>query len=497
MLLSFEVLILYHIYRQKSLQMNDNSEKKAKIIIAAAALLLSAVYISLIWNNNVWMDEAFTASLVHTDLVHVLERSMADTLPPLYNIILKLMTAAFGYRMPVMKMTSVLPMILTLIIGSTTVRKRFGLRTALLFMMCITLMPLVLYYGVEIRMYSLGFFFATASGIYAYEVVCDPSRKNWAAFTVFSVLAGYTHHFAFVTVAFMYLYLLLYHFFFDRGKIRNWFICLLATFILYLPCLIVTLKQISRVSGYFSMPDVDLAMFIQYALYPYNVGVIFASVICGLFMCTAVFLSVKKIVSDKKADKESMFAIWCLLVYYGVLLFGTVISKLMPANIFVDRYLFFSAGLLWLFAAIVIGRYNRLFYPAIAAIAVIGICTYCVQFEKEYGNSADEEIAFLRENIKEGDVFFSIGQHEDLQNCIPFYTYLDDDTSELTFVYPLEEAVNASKERNTTLWIAILDGYDLTGEQKKLLEDWDLSLQKAADFDFDRYKCTFYKVVTR
>ena len=94
-------------------------------------------------------------------------------------------------------------------------------------------------------------------------------------------------------------------------------------------------------------------------------------------------------------------------------------------------------------------------------------------------------------------MFFSIGQHEDLQNCIPFYTYLDNDTSELTFVYPLEEAVNASKERNTTLWIAILDGYDLTGEQKKLLEDRDLSLQKAANFDFDRYKCTFYKVVTR
>ena len=477
--------------------MNDNSEKKAKTIIAAAAILLSAVYISLVWNNNVWMDEAFTASLVHTDMVHVLERSMADTLPPLYNIILKLMTAAFGYSMPVMKMTSVLPMILTLLIGATTVRKRFGLRTSMIFMMCITFMPLVLYYGVEIRMYSLGFFFATASGVYAYEVVCDPSRKNWVAFTVFSVLAGYTHHFAFVTVAFMYLYLLLYHIFFDRRKIRNWFMCLLATFILYLPCLIVTLKQISRVSGYFSMPDVDLVMFIQYALYPYNAGVAVVSVICGLFMCAAVFLSVKKIVTDKKADTESIYAIWCFIVYYGVLLFGTVISRIMPANIFVDRYLFFSAGLLWLFAAIVIGRYNRLFYPAIAAIAVIGICTYCIQFEKEYGNSADEEIAFMRENIGEGDIFFSIGGHEEMQNCIPFYTYLDDATNELTFVYPIEEAIKASKERGTTLWISVLDGFSPSDEQQGALDARGLELQKAADFEFDRYRCGFYRVVER
>ena len=88
--------------------MRNNTEKKANIVIAVAFVLLSAVYISLIWNNNVWMDEAFTASLVHTDLAHVLQRSMADTLPPLYNMILKLMTAAFGYKMPVMKMTSVM-----------------------------------------------------------------------------------------------------------------------------------------------------------------------------------------------------------------------------------------------------------------------------------------------------------------------------------------------------------------------------------------------------
>ncbi|MCR5672216.1 MAG: glycosyltransferase family 39 protein [Lachnospiraceae bacterium] len=477
--------------------MNTNSEKKPKIITFTAFVLLSAVYISLIWNNNVWMDEAFTASLVHTDLAGVIERSMADTLPPLYNIYLYLMTALLGYSMPVMKLASVIPMLLTLLIGATVVRKRFGLQTAILFMMCITFMPLVLYYGVEIRMYSLGFFFATASGIYAHEVVCDPNRKNWAAFTIFSTLAGYTHHFAFVTVAFSYLYLLLFYFFKKRDKIKDWFICLAATFILYLPCLMVTLKQISRVSGYFSMPDVDLAMFIQYAAYPYTVGVTFASVVCVLLMTASLALFIKKIAVDGNPDPKYIFGICCFCVYYGVLIFGTIVSKLMTANIFVDRYLFFSVGLLWLFAAIMLSGNEKLFYASAVVVFIIGICSYHVQFEKEYKNSADEEIAFLRENIGEGDVFFSIGGHEEMQNCIPFYTYLDEGTNELTFVYPIDEAIRVSKERGTTLWISVLEGFSPTGQQEEVLRGQGLTLQKVADFDFDRYKCSFFKVVTR
>ena len=148
--------------------MKKIKENEKKIIIIAL-IILSAVFLSLIFNNNVWMDEAFTASLVHADLRTVLRQSMKDTLPPLYNILLKLMTDVFGYSVPVMKITSVIPMIATLFVGARVVRKRFGFFTALLFIMCLTFMPLMMYYGVEIRMYSLGFFFATVSGIYAYE----------------------------------------------------------------------------------------------------------------------------------------------------------------------------------------------------------------------------------------------------------------------------------------------------------------------------------------
>lgn len=105
--------------------MKKISKINENVTAAAAAIILSAVFLSLVWNNNVWMDEAFTASLVHTDIAGVIKRSMADTLPPLYNILLKLSTDLFGYSTYVMKVTSVVPMILTIALGATTVRKRF------------------------------------------------------------------------------------------------------------------------------------------------------------------------------------------------------------------------------------------------------------------------------------------------------------------------------------------------------------------------------------
>ena len=186
------------------------TDRASDITAYILVIICGAIFISLTFNNNIWLDDAFTASLVNTDMAGVIKRSMADTLPPLYNILLKLSTDIFGYRIPVMKITSAVPMILTMLLGATVVRRRFGYLTSYIFIIAITFMPNMFFYGVEIRMYSLGFMFATASGICAYEVVCSPSRKNWCIFTAVSVLAGYSHHFAFVTVGFVYLYLLLY-----------------------------------------------------------------------------------------------------------------------------------------------------------------------------------------------------------------------------------------------------------------------------------------------
>lgn len=466
-----------------------------KSILTISILLCTIAYVSFIFNTNVWMDEAFTASLAHNSFMGVLYFSMKDTLPPLYNIILKLTTSIFGYTIPVMKLTSVVPMILTMILGSRVLIKRFNLTTAVSFVLSITAMPLMFYYGVEIRMYSLGFLFATLSGIYAYEVICESSRKNWILFTIFSVLAGYSHHFAFVTVGFVYLYLLIYYIIFDRKNTVRWFKCLGFTFLLYFPCMIVTLKQLGNVSGYFSMPDVTIPLFIQYATYPYMAGVLTASILCLVLVVICIILSMLHIIKKKEAFKDDIYSILCFSVYYGVLVFGTIVSKIMTANIFVDRYLFFATGLLWLFVAIQIGKLPaKINYIFIAVIIFIGICSYKVEFSIEYSESGDEEIAYLAENVSYGDIFYGLGGHEEMDNCIPFYSLLNDKHAPLSYVYPLDNALNTAASENRGIWVSTFEDYEPSAEELQLIEDYGYKLGEPVDFVFDRYRCKLYKL---
>ncbi len=422
------------------------------------------------------MDEAFTASLIRTDMAGVISRSMQDTLPPLYNILLKLITDVLGYSVPVMKLTSVLPMILTLVLGATVVRHRHGLMTSCIFMLCLTLMPLMLYYGVEIRMYSLGFFFATASGIYAYEVLCESCPKNWICFTLFSVLAGYSHHFAFVTVGIVYFFLLLYYIIKDRAHIRRWFLCLLVTFVLYLPCMLITIQQIVRVSGYFSMPEVTLLLFCRYMIYPYITGQRILSV---LLMLSVIALLIFALFHIKTA--KHMYALLCFLPYYIVLLFGTVISHIMTANIFVDRYLFFSCGLIWLFFAIEIASLPKIQwqYAGLCFAVLIGIQTYRSEWQLEYGVDPSAMIAYLDENVEEGDGILTCADSEALYWCLSFYA-----PQAKAFV-TTDTALEALKNNEIReLWIAVDEGV--------ALPDTPTTPDPVDEFTFDRYRIKLY-----
>ena len=474
------------------------NEKKEAYIAYAIVLLGAIVYISLTFNNNVWLDEAFTASLVNTNMAGVLSRSMADTLPPLYNILLKLSTDIFGYTVPVMKITSAVPIILTLLLGATVVRRRFGALVSYMFMLALIVMPNMMFFGVEIRMYSLGFFFATASGIFVYELICNPCRRNYILFTVLSVLAGYSHHFAFVAVGFVYFFLLLYtiseelKYKKDSDKaahplrILSFIKILAGTFALYFPCLLVTLKQFKSVSGYFSMPDVTLSVFIKYCRYPYTVGFTPLSIVLLLLVAT---LAVRLIIRRNKSVKD-YYSLYCLVLFYGVLLFGTVISKIMTANIFVDRYLFFSTGLIWLFFAIEAGSLKKpLIYAILVLELAVGIASYVNAFASEYAPGADETIAWLEANVSEGDVLYTLEEYEEMAFCLPFYD------NDLINYERLDDAIAAAGDN--TIWCAVLYGYELNDNYavySEEIKNKGYTMADGRDFTFDRYRVKIYRL---
>ena len=97
--------------------------------------ILSLFSISLIFNNNVWFDEAYTLSLIQHNYSEVIEILKSDMHPPLYFISLKFFCEIFGYSILVTKIFSVLGYIATLLLGCTVVKKHFGSDTSMVYML--------------------------------------------------------------------------------------------------------------------------------------------------------------------------------------------------------------------------------------------------------------------------------------------------------------------------------------------------------------------------
>ena len=104
-----------------------------------------------------------------------------DVHPPLYYFISKIFTMIFGYSVPVVKLVSITPLILTMIFIGIKAKKLFKENSFLitvLFILLIGFSPRALAFGIELRMYTWAMCFVTFSGIYAYELYGNPRNKK-------------------------------------------------------------------------------------------------------------------------------------------------------------------------------------------------------------------------------------------------------------------------------------------------------------------------------
>lgn len=146
---------------------------KMSVLIWGTVAVFTVLYISLIFSNNIWTDEAFTIQLLKENLQGIISGTAKDVHSPLYYIYLKAFVKIFGNSLISMKIASVIPLTGTLLLGATIIRKRFGDITSFLYVLFFACIPCSMEFSVQVRMYSLAVFFVTLCGIYAYNVFTD------------------------------------------------------------------------------------------------------------------------------------------------------------------------------------------------------------------------------------------------------------------------------------------------------------------------------------
>lgn len=361
--------------------------------------------------GDVWYDELFSVKLGKMTYGKIAQFTAYDVHPPMYYWYIKTMdclTHAANY-IAMCKIASFIPYIAMAIMAVTIIRKRWGLLTAGLFLLLITIMPNMATYYVEIRMYSFAMPFLLLQGIMLTDMLSSErnAKYKWAVFFVCSLIIAYTQYFALIASGGMYILLFALSF---RDKERGhrqrlgFFGMVLTAFVLYLPWLPSFFKQINGVVGSYwiqpmglrSLPGCLKYIFLANAS---KTGYILAAALI-LIIAIAYVMNVAK-----KDDEE--YALWlagpsaliCMIVL-------AYVFSIMGRPIFVYRYMVVVLPILYLGVAYVLAR-RHMAIMAVGLVLILMTGNKCIgAFNYEESTKVDQyaHAKELLEGIEKGSM---------------------------------------------------------------------------------------------
>ena len=377
------------------------------ILFGICCVFFLAIYVSLLFNRNVWTDEAYTIQLIRENsFLEIIAKTAMDVHPPLYYLLLKIFVTIFGQSITVYKLFSVIPMVLLMVLAWTKVRRNWGIRVACFFLLVTNAIPCMLEYTIQIRMYSLASFFTTWAALSAYYVWKTGKPLQVMELTVAAMGACYTHNYAMLNCVFVYVILLgaavvRYR----KKKEKHLFImallsgCVVA--VSFLPWLGVLLRQTTQRVGNYWIEPVTLRVILQYFEDLFGTAIPHTTFMYVCLFLSGIILAVKETMNKKENGIEALLFL-CIPVLTASV--GIIVSILVTP-FFIARYLIPCIGLLALFLAIIFST-QKVYIQVLLAAFGMGtfLSAYYVNFEKEYrSGSLEETLSFMEQNMTEDD----------------------------------------------------------------------------------------------
>ena len=433
-------------------------------------------------HNSINFDEFYTVYWCKCDWAEFLYQVLHDTSPFLYYFMIRPVMVLTGQSIFIARLFSLLSLLIMLLVGISFVKKTFGQKAAFFYMAILFLNPFMLQKSIEIRMYGWASAFTVLSGVMCYRLLKKPEKKEWIWFTVFSLLAAYTHYYAVLSMVFLYLGLLFWfwgtH---NKKEVKNFFICGIVTVLAYLPFLLIAMAQIQESSGnWIPVPDSRLQALKElfYSEIPYS-----EFFYLGLMAAATVFAF---IVFLKKRCVESYWSLVCCSALWGIVAFCVVFGELVKP-IMLSRYLIMPACLLFLgmsFAAKYINKYVVLVICLIMAL-IAGI-----RFTYVYKTTAADEtvkmLEFAEENIAEGDKVVLISKDDYLYNCVDYFV----PQAQIIYIGDFDAEVFKKEKEDDIFWF--LDNGEFI--DKKALEEKGLKITEHGWYQFGYIDMEVYQI---
>lgn len=402
-----------HVEKQQSLKINNKIELFFWHALPFIALIVWGV---LCITNQLWYDEAFSAGLVMKPWKELIYITAVDDHSPFYYVVLKIFyhLTGGGTHFWTLKAFSLIFMIGYMFLGKYYVSKLFDRKVSVWFMTFSLLAPIMSVQAGNVRMYSMALFFLTLTGLLAYDIYREESRRKWIVFVLATICVVYCHSFAVIQAVWLYLIFMVTLIKSRQfGKLKKFFISGIVVSVVFSPWLLVTLKQLQLRMLYDIGSASELAKLS--ALWDYCrewfsaiETPIDSVVVLGLVL--AVVLSVSAIMWMRR--ERNYAPILGITAFWLTSLTGFVISIFIN-NCFMGRYAFPGFGFIMLVFAVGMSniRLSGGRYGILAVALGCFVAQYSSEIVLEYDGGLQEYEAFWEEQVKEGDVFIAPDGH--------------------------------------------------------------------------------------
>ena len=354
-----------------------------------------------------------------------------DTDVPLYYCALRVWIQLFGgigHRFLAARLFSVAGAVASMLLGLFAVRRLWGNRTALYFMIATGLAPAMLHVSVNIRMYSWTNFLVTASAVAAFCIVQNPRRRGlWVMLCALTVTALFSHYFTAFAYLAIYLYLLAALFRHEKKEIWKGFVCGIVS----LTPLIVWMV----VSGFFHFVQTDsetvkmkklgIRELIQYL---FQVEMRFWMYI-GLTLVIAALVGGVFFMKKREYRSEKGFALTCVSAIYVIYLLALLLSSF-ASHFFTARHIMHATGMMWLGIAIILPRISwRVYLSGLTVLLSICYANYLDEYEQAYRDTPylEDTKIFIESKMQPGDIviYSSPKMYSTLYSCyMPEQTFI-------------------------------------------------------------------------
>lgn len=183
----------------------STTDRGARIaLVTAATAVAAALRLPFLTHQSLWFDETFTRAIVaRNSLSGVLSGVHAtESTPPLYYVLTWAWTQAFGLSTAMLRIPSAIAGVLCVPAAYLALRRLVSIGAALAVAWLVATSPLLVYYSLDARAYSLMVLLSVLSLWATGALLEAPSKLRWGAWSLSCLALLCTHYFGgFVVLA--------------------------------------------------------------------------------------------------------------------------------------------------------------------------------------------------------------------------------------------------------------------------------------------------------